>query len=106
VCAFQYTAIHRALLGARASIPPAQWHEVFYEDIVRDPIHANRRVFEFCDLPFTADLRMHCELLLDKPYDAFSEIRLNKWRDQKHRERIERVLPSLAGLTREMGYSL
>lgn len=106
VNAFQYASIHRALREASRNIPPDQWHEVFYEDVVRDPVGTNRRIFEYCELPFTADVEAHCRNLLDKPYDAFSEIRLDKWRDQRHRERIERVLPGLEGLAGELGYRL
>lgn len=106
VNAFQYASIHRAIREASCDIPSSQWHEVSYEDIVRDPVQANRQIFEHCDLPFTPEIEVQCRSLLDRPYDAFSEIRLDKWRDQRHRERIERVLPQLSDLAREMGYRL
>lgn len=104
VNAFQYASIHRAIREASRAIPAEQWHEVFYEDVVRDPVETLRQVFAHCDLPFTPAIEAHCSSLLDKPYDAFSEIRLDKWRDQRHRERIERVLPGLEGLARDLGY--
>ncbi len=106
VNAYQYASIHRAIRNASRTIPASQWHEVFYEDVVRDPVASIRSVFEHCELPFTPDIELHTRNLLDKPYDAFSEIRLDKWRDQRHRERIERVLPSLEELARELGYRL
>jgi len=41
---------------------------------------------------------------LARPYNAFSEIRLDKWRDGRHAERIERVLPRLEETAARMGY--
>ena len=38
VCAFQYNAMNQAILDARKAIPAAQWSEIFYEDLVRDPV--------------------------------------------------------------------
>lgn len=106
VCAFQYAAIHGAIRRAARDIPAEQWMEVFYEDIVAHPVATNERIFHHCGLPFRREIKAQCNTLLERPYDAFSEIRVGKWRDQRHRERIERVLPGLAGLAAEMGYPL
>lgn len=104
VAAFQYAAVNRAILDARASVPAGQWVEVFYEDFLRDPVAAFRRLFEGCGLTFDARLQAHCAEVLDIPYNAFSEIRLDKWKDGRNREKIERVLPQVAGVAAEMGY--
>lgn len=104
VAAFQYDAINRAILDARAALPAGQWVEVFYEDFLRDPVAAFRRVFEGCGLGFDARLEAHCAQVLDIPYNAFSEIRLDKWKDGRNRERIERVLPRVAETAARMGY--
>ena len=104
VAAFQYAAINGAILDARAAIPAAQWVEVFYEDFLRDPQAAFRRIFEACGLSFDARLEAHCAEVLDIPYNAFSEIRLDKWKDGRNRERIARVLPQLAPLAARLGY--
>ena len=61
-------------------------------------------VFQACGLAFTPALQKHCAGVLSTPYNAFSEIRLDKWRDQANHERIERVLPDLTSLAVEMGY--
>jgi ribosomal protein L15E len=42
--------------------------------------------------------------VLDTPYNAFSEIRLDKWRDGRNHERIERIMPSVTDVARAMGY--
>ena len=104
VAAFQYDAINRAILDARAGVPARQWVEVFYEDFLRDPVAAFRRVFEGCGLAFDARLQAHCADVLDIPYNAFSEIRLDKWKDGRNREKIERALPHVADVAARMGY--
>jgi len=104
VCAFQYTAINRAILDARAIVPPAQWTEVLYEDLVRDPVSGFRGVFGSLGLTFTPQLAKFCEHVLETPFNAFSEIRLDKWKSQGNRTRIERVIPKVAAVAREMGY--
>jgi hypothetical protein len=104
VAAFQYIAINQAILDAKASVPQGQWVEVFYEDFLRDPVAAFRQVFEQCGLDFDPRLRAHCAEVLDIPYNAFSEIRLDKWKDSRNREKIERVLPQVADVAARMGY--
>jgi len=104
VAAFQYNAINRAILDARESVPGDQWVEVFYEDFLRDPVATFRRVFEGCGLGFDARLQAHCAEVLDIPYNAFSEIRLDKWKDGRNRARIERVLPQVDDVAARMGY--
>ncbi len=106
VCAFQYNAINQAILDAKAAIPAGQWSEVLYEDLVRDPVGGFKRLFDEAGLPFDAAMQAHCENVLDTPYNAFSEIRLDKWKDGRNRERVERVLPKVAGVARAMGYTL
>jgi hypothetical protein len=104
VAAFQYEAINRAILDAREAIPPAQWVEVYYEDFLRDPVAAFRRVFAGCGLGFDARLEQHCAQVLEIPYNAFSAIRLDKWKDGRNRERVERALPAVAAIASRMGY--
>ncbi len=104
VCAFQYRAINRAILDGRAATPSGQWVEVFYEDFLRNPVATFRQVFEGCGLTFDARLEQHCAGVLGRPYNAFSEIRLDKWKDSANRERIERALPQVAEVAAAMGY--
>ena len=104
VCAAQYMAMNRAILDSARDVPPAQWTEVLYEDLVSDPVGGFRGVFQSCGLSFTPTLEQHCAKVLLTPYNAFSEIRLDKWRNQGNRERIERIMPRVVPLAREMGY--
>lgn len=104
VAAFQYQAINQAILDARATLPGKQWVEVYYEDFLRDPATTFRQVFEGCGLMFDAALQARCAEVLDTPFNAFSEIRLDKWKDGRNREKIERVLPQVADVAGRMGY--
>ena len=57
VTAFQYRAMNEAILAARAEIPPGQWTEIFYEDLVRNPVVGFRRAFENAGIGFTPSIR-------------------------------------------------
>ncbi|RFC35563.1 MAG: Sulfotransferase family protein [Candidatus Nitrotoga sp. SPKER] len=106
VCAFQYSAINQAILDAQKVIPVTQWSEVFYEDIVRHPKESFQKLFEVSGLPFDLQMQMHCENVLDTPYNAFSEIRLDKWKEGRNRSKIEQVLAKIEAVASAMGYKL
>jgi len=105
VCAFQYHAMNRAILDARGLVPADKWCEVFYEDIVKDPVGKFRDMFAACGLSFDAGLENHCSEVLGIPYNAFSEIRVDKWKDGRNREKIEHIISAVGGVARDMGYS-
>ncbi len=104
VCAFQYRAMNAKILAERAQVPSSQWVDVRYEDLVRDPVGGFRILFERLGLPFDAAIETHCSGVLSRPYNAFSEIKLDKWRDSDHADRLERVLGSVADVARQMNY--
>lgn len=106
VCAFQYRSIHSAILEAKKNIPSSQWIEIFYEDIVNDPVNRISDLFGRLGLTFDDRVKNHASKLLEKPYDAFFEIRLDKWRSYQHKDRIERVLPQLKEVANLMGYQI
>lgn len=105
VCAFQYRSINEAILESKKQVPDERWHEVSYEDLVRDPVAGFRDIFEACELNFDSQLEAHCRDVLNRPYNAFSEIRLDKWKQGRNKERVERVLPDLCDLAQRMGYA-
>lgn len=104
VAAFQYRAINTAILDARQSVPETQWVEVVYEDFLREPDATTRQLFEACGLTYDPSTQARCLSALDVPYNAFSEIRLDKWKESRNRARIERVLPELSDVAQRMGY--
>ena len=105
VAAFQYNSINRAILDSRAHVPPSQWVEIYYEDLVRDPVAGYKAIYQGCGLDFTPDVEAHCQQVLSKPYDVFGEIKLDKWKEGRTRERVERVLEQVAPVARKMGYT-
>lgn len=106
VCAFQYRAMNTAILEARKIVPDSQWTEICYEDLLQDPVEGFRQTFDSTGLTFTKKLKEHCFKVLSNPYNAFSEIRLNKWLDGRNCERIEHVLPSVSAVAQRMGYTI
>ena len=105
VCAFQYNSMNQAILDARDLVPRQQWTDVFYEDLVRDPVDSFRETFRHCDLDFDAQLQRHTQTVLHTPYNAFSEIRVDKWKDGHNREKIARILPEVQETALAMGYT-
>src|SRR3569833_4242542 len=97
--------MNEALVAARGLVPAAQWTELFYEDLLRAPVAGFRRTFTEAGVAFSPALARHCAEVLAKPYNAFSEIRLDKWRDGSNRERIESVLPSEEAVAAAIGYA-
>jgi hypothetical protein len=65
-----------------------------------------RRAFEDFGLEFGPKLKAHCEDVLDRPYNAFFEIRQDKWKQRPHRERIERVLPFVSEVAKDVGFEV
>ena len=57
VCAFQYMAMNEAILEAKKTIPPSQWTEIRYENLLQDPVEGFRRAFESTGLAFTRKLQ-------------------------------------------------
>ena len=104
VCAFQYRSINESILEGKKEIPNSQWTEVFYEDLIRRPIEEFRRLFRDTNLAFDSDMEARCAKVLGKKYNAFSEIRVGKWKNGGNRARIERVLPTVSDVSRGMGY--
>lgn len=106
VCAFQYRAMNQAILKMREEIDPAQWTEIAYEDILANPVQAFQEAFASAGLSFGRHLEQHCRTILSHPYNAFSEIKQDKWKSSSNAGRIERVLPTVAVTAQQMGYRL
>ncbi len=104
VCAFQYRSMNEAILSARRAMSPSRWVEIRYEDVLADPVDSFREAITSLGLAFDKHLESHCESVLGRPYNAFSKVGKDKWQRGPNAEKIERVLPSVANVAREMGY--
>ena len=104
VCAFQYKSMNEEILKAKKNIPIKQWHEISYEILISNPIEEFEKIFLGCGLPFDNNLKQHCQEVLQKPYNTFSEIRVDKWKDGVYKANIEKMLPDTESITKKMGY--
>jgi hypothetical protein len=106
VCAFQYRSINDSILESRRKIPGNQWHEVAYEDLISNPVEGFRNIFNACGLAFCSHLENHCNSVIDRPYNAFSEIKVDKWKEGANKRRIERILPDVKETAEKLGYRI
>ena len=106
VCAFQYKVMNEAIIKGRQLVPDTQWTEIHYEDILDNPVNAFKSAFHSLGLEFDNHLEQHCKTVLGRPYNAFSEIRTDKWKDGRNAEKIKTVLESVDDIAKEMGYSV
>ncbi len=104
VCAFQYREMNRAILKAKEGVDESHWCEIFYEDILKQPVDAFASLFAKCQIPFDAPLRKHCAEVLQNPYNAFSSIGTDKWKTTANREKIASVLAQVLPVAQQMGY--
>jgi hypothetical protein len=102
VCAFQWLSANRLALQAKASIPANQWIHLRYEDLFDHPVEMFQSAFEGLGIEFDAALREKCAKL--QPTSVVRGTpQKEKWK--KHNpQAIERILPVIAELQREMGY--
>src|SRR5574340_234774 len=102
VCAFQWVSANRLALQAKQVVPDAQWIHLRYEDLFERPVQMFREAFERLGVPFTADIAARCANL--QPTSIVKgKPKRQKWREHNP-EAVERVLPAIASLMRELGY--
>ena len=78
--------------------------EIQYEYLLKDPVKGFKDAFISLELEFGKHLEQHCQSALLNPYNEFSEIRLDKWKDGLNAEKIISVLDSVKDITTQMGY--
>lgn len=104
VCAFQWVSANRLALDAARRIPPSQWIGLRYEDLFTRPVEMFQEAFERLEIPFTEALRARCASLGERPTSIVKgRPQRQKWKEHNP-EAIERVLPLISPLMREMGY--
>jgi hypothetical protein len=104
ICARQYVACNEAVLDARASIDPARFVDVAYEDLLQAPVEELARVYARLELPFTADAERHARRLTENAAaTALTAPRVDKWREQNP-DAIARIAPLVADVERRLGY--
>lgn len=102
VCAFQWLTANRLALAAKAQVPADQWVHLRYEDIFERPVEMFRAAFEQLGIAFTPEIEAHCRNLQPTSIVKGAPKR-QKWRESNP-EAIERILPMIAPMQRELGY--
>lgn len=102
VCAFQWVSANRLALEAKKGIPATQWVHLRYEDIFERPVEMFSETFAQLGVPFTRELQARCANL--QPTSVVNGTpKKQKWKENNP-EAIERILPTIAPLMRELGY--
>ncbi len=104
VCAFQWISANRLALDAREKVPPEQWIQIRYEEMVSDPVAMFGNVFERLDIPFSTELKRLAASLDRRPTSIVTgPPERQKWR-KNNPEAIERILETIRPMMLELGY--
>ena len=105
ICARQYVACNEAVLAARRRMRDERWVDVGYEDLVANPTAELGKLFGSLGVPFTpAAERYAAGLRRNVSRTSLTAPAAEKWRGQNRKE-IEHVLPELAGVEAQLGYT-
>ena len=104
VCAFQWIIANRMALDAKRDIPPSQWIQIRYEEILERPVEIFRDIFERLGIPFDERLHAYCESIHRRPTSmvAGPPVR-QKWRT-RNPEAVTRMLARIRPMMQELGY--
>jgi hypothetical protein len=102
VCAYQWISANQLALQGKALIAPERWIQIRYEDLFDRPVDMFRDAFERLDLPFDEQMRERCAHLAPTSI-VKGRPKKQKWREHNP-EAIERVLPMIRPLMKELGY--
>jgi len=95
--------VARLALAAKAHIPREQWVHLRYEDIFSRPVEMFENAFEQIGIDFTPEIERNCARL--QPTSIVrGKPQKEKWK-QNNPDAIERILPAIAGLQAELGYT-
>jgi hypothetical protein len=104
VCAYQWITANRMALDAGSTVPPEQWIQVRYEDILERPVDMFRDVFERLEIHFDDQLRSRCSSLHRRPTSIVNgPPRRSKWRGH-NMQAVERILERIRPMMRQLGY--
>ncbi len=104
VCAYQWLTANRLALDAARDVPPEQWIQIRYEDLLDRPVEVFRDAFTGLGIPFDATLEARCASLDRRPTSIVSgPPKRDKWRE-RHPEAIARILDHIRPMMDRLGY--
>lgn len=104
VCAFQWRACHAHVLKSiQGKINDARVYRMKLEDLQAKPVSVLQELARFCEIEYNAYLE---SLAKNLPVVNSQDrvIMQDKWKAQ-NRERIERILPEIEPMMKELGYN-
>ena len=101
----QWRAYVEAFERGRALVPSDQWHEIFFEDLLREPESTLTQIGAAAQIPVTDTMRVKLDELIETPINALSAPTPDKWR-RDHPDEIGALLPRIAPLARSLGYQI
>ena len=106
VCAYQWIVANKMALEAKKNIPKAQWIEVRYEDMFKNPMRTFEKIFAKLNLPFESHIKERCQNLLLYPVSIINgPPKLGKWKYENPKA-IERIIDIIRPLMSELKYEL
>lgn len=87
----------------RREVPPSQWMEIHFEELLARPEETLERICRAVDIRNTPVLRLKLDALTKQPVNALSSPRRDKWRRDNESE-IRALLPRIAELAPLLGY--
>ncbi len=105
ICARQYVACNEAVLAARRRMRDERWVDVGYEALVANPTAELGKLFDSLGVPLTPAVEHYAAGLRGSvSRTSLTAPAAEKWRGQNRKE-IERVLPELASVEAQLGYT-
>ncbi len=101
----QWRAYVEAFVYGRANVPAGQWHEVYFEDILRDPATTIDQIGAAAEIRVTDAMRAKLDGLITTPINALSAPVEHKWR-RDHPDEIGALLERIAALAPSLGYQI
>lgn len=98
----QYT---KTIAAAREQVPPSQWIEIYFEELLAHPEETFNRICEAIGIHNTLALREQLAKLIAEPVNALSPASKDKWR-RDNKEEITALLPRIAALAPTLGYAV
>lgn len=99
----QWEQCSKAILAARALVPPNNWIEVYFEHILERPYETLPYICRGVGIPHTPALDKKLADLLAEPINALSSPGVSKWR-RENKQEITELLPRIAPVALESGY--
>ena len=106
VCAFQWISANHLALEGKKVVPPDQWIQVKYEDMVADPIRVFGDIFTRLGVPFDDKLKQLASDLDRRPTSIVNgPPQKQKWK-KKNPKAIERIIDVIQPMMIKLGYDI